>query len=399
VNVQPDSLPKNLAECRVANLVSSAFYGGPERIMIGLAKALPAEYRSDFLVFGERGRGDRVRGVAMLDAAQREGFAAIEIVRDRPNLPGMVAEVASRLRELDAHMLCCHGYKADVIGVLAARMAGIPCVGIAHFWVASNSRLAVYMACDWLALRQMDATVAVCDAQADKLIAGGIRPDRIFTIRNAIDPPAIVEPVAPARQALQAMFPQPPSLIVGTAARLSTEKGIDVLVLAAEIVRRSHPEVGFVVCGDGPQRARLQALIAERNLQDSFVLAGFRSDVEALLPAFDLVALPSRSEGLPVAILEAMAAGIPVVATRVDGIPEAIIDGESGYLVPSEDYAALAERITAMLESDALRRGMADRAKQRVAAEFSFPVQAQKYAQLYDRVRGQAAAANRARAS
>ncbi len=353
--------------------------------MIGLAKTLPPEYESIFFVFGERGRDDVNRGSEMLGAARREGFSAVELVHDRPNLLGMVREVAARLREAGADVLCCHGYKADVVGLLAARMAGVPCVGIAHFWVASDSRLAVYMACDWLALRRMDLTVAVCNAQADKLIAGGIRRDRIVTIRNAIEAPALVEVPPGARDTLLGLFAKPPQRVIGTAARLSVEKGIDVLVLAAEIVTRRYPSVGFVVFGDGPQRARLERMIAERNLGESFVFAGFRSDVQTLFPAFDIAALPSRNEGLPVAILEAMSVGLPVVATSVDGIPEAVIDGDCGYLVPAEDPAALADRLVTLLESDELRSTMGARGRERVLAEFTFPVQAQKYAEVYDR--------------
>jgi glycosyltransferase involved in cell wall biosynthesis len=374
---------------RIVNLVSSAFYGGPERIMIGLAKASPEKYRPTFFVFGERGRGNQIRGRAMLETARREGFEAIEIMNDRPNFPGMIREVAARLREVDAQILCCHGYKADIVGVLAARLAGIPCVGIAHYWVASNSRLAVYMTADWMALRRMVATVAVCEAQADKLIAGGIKPDRISTIRNAIEPAAPIESVERARETLRALFPKAPSRIVGTSARLSVEKGIDVLVLAVEIVAKKYPDVGFVVFGDGPQRERLQKMIADRNLGNSLVLAGFRSDVEALLPALEFAVLPSRSEGLPVAILEAMAAGLPVVATSVDGIPEAVIDRETGFLVPSEDHVMLAGRISDMLASEELRTTMGIRARERVATEFTFDKQAERYAALFDRLLAQ----------
>jgi glycosyltransferase involved in cell wall biosynthesis len=255
------------------------------------------------------------------------------------------------------------------------------------------------MACDWFALRQMDATVAVCNAQADKLIAGGIQRDRIFAIRNAIAAPAVVEVPPQARETLESLFPKPPARIIGTAARLSVEKGIDVLVQAAEIVTARFPSAGFVVFGDGPQRARIEKMIADRDLSSSFVLAGFRSDVQTLFPAFDIAALPSRSEGLPVAILEAMSVGIPVVATSVDGIPEAVVDGDCGYLVPSEDHVALAERLLELLESDERRAAFGARGRERVLSEFTFPVQAEKYAAVYDHAIQQRSHPARAEAS
>jgi predicted dehydrogenase/nucleoside-diphosphate-sugar epimerase/glycosyltransferase involved in cell wall biosynthesis len=378
---------KSAKPIRVVNLIASGFYGGPERIMVGCAKAMPPGYESVFFVFGERGRGDEaVRGTEMIEAARREGFETVELRHDRPNIPAMVLEVAERLRDVKADVLCCHGYKADVIGVMAARLAGIPAVGIAHFWIASTKKMGVYMTFDWLALRRMDATVAVCDAQVEKLIDGRVRPDRIFAIRNAIEAPAAVDVPAGARAALEAYFPNPVRVIAGTAARLAVEKGIDVLVRAVEIVVRRHPDAGFVVFGDGPQRAQYEAMIAERNLGGSLVLAGFRSQAQTLFPALDILALPSRAEGLPVAILEAMSVGLPVVATAVDGIPEAVIDGQTGYLVASEDHEAFADRLMRLIESEALRREMGARGRERVLTEFTFPSQAQKYARVYDRV-------------
>jgi glycosyltransferase involved in cell wall biosynthesis len=128
-------------------------------------------------------------------------------------------------------------------------------------------------------------------------------------------------------------------------------------------------------------------MIKDRKLEHSMVLAGFRSNVQALIPAFDIAALPSRSEGLPVAILEAMAAGVPVVATNIDGIPEAVIDGECGYLVASEDHVALANRLMELLESSERRSTMGARGRERIVTDFTFPVQAEKYAALYDHVR------------
>ena len=116
--------------------------------------------------------------------------------------------------------------------------------------------------------------------------------------------------------------------------RLSPEKGFDLLVEAAALVVREHPRVGFLLCGDGPERPALARRIAEHGLEGKFVLAGFRTDLERLLPAWDLAVLSSHTEGLPVAVLEALAAGVPVVATAVGGTPEVVEDGVSGYLVP-----------------------------------------------------------------
>src|SRR5262249_8930565 len=140
------------------------------------------------------------------------------------------------------------------------------------------------------------------------------------------------------RQRLEAMFPRQPAVIVGAAGRLSPEKGFEVLIdAAAELVGTEQAAeslpVGFVLFGDGPLRGNLESQIAARGLQGRFQLAGFRSDLDKFYPHFDLLALPSYTEGLPNVVLEAFAAGVPVVATAVGGTPEAVMHGVNGYLV------------------------------------------------------------------
>jgi glycosyltransferase involved in cell wall biosynthesis len=370
---------------RVVNLVSSAFYGGPERIMMGIAKDLPPRYESLFFVFGERGRGNPLRGTEMIETATRAGFATTEIVHDFPNLPGMVGEVAGRLREARADLICCHGYKADIVGLAAARLAKIPCVGISHVWVANSKKMSMYLMLDWMALRRMDETVAVCEAQRDRMIARGIRPERITTVRNAIETTPPESGPEEARLSVQSVFPEPKRLIVGTAARLDPEKGIDVFIKAADILHRDFPDVGFVVFGEGRQRRELETLIAERGLTGTFVLAGYRSGAQSLFSGLDVIGHPARDEGLPVSLLEAMLAGVPVVSTYVGGIPEAVVDGVTGYLVASEDHVGLADRLSRLLASPELRETMGARARERIFAEFTFPLQAERYGDAYDR--------------
>src|SRR6185436_13855396 len=122
--------------------------------------------------------------------------------------------------------------------------------------------------------------------------------------------------------------------VIGAAGRLSPEKGFKVLVAAAALVRRQHPDAGFVLFGDGPLRSEIERCIVEHGLQNAFVLTGFRNDLNRFLPNLDLNVMSSFTEGLPVILLEAGAAGVPTVATAVGGIPEVVDDGKTGHLVP-----------------------------------------------------------------
>ncbi|MBY0230439.1 MAG: glycosyltransferase, partial [Gemmataceae bacterium] len=177
-----------------------------------------------------------------------------------------------------------------------------------------------------------------------------------------------------------------PKHVIGAAGRLSPEKGFDVLADAASLLCQRRGEVGFLVFGRGPLEDDVRNRIARAGLEDRFVLGGFRTDVERLLPGFDLFASPSRTEGLPVAVLEAQAAAVPVVATAVGGTPEALADGRTGLLVPTERPDLLAASLESLLDDDGKRRAMGDAARKRVKEEFGFAAQAAAYERLLGRL-------------
>ena len=178
--------------------------------------------------------------------------------------------------------------------------------------------------------------------EAARVRCAGVATERIVIIRNAISMARFGRRETSRRAALQKYFTRPPEMIVGAAGRLSPEKGFDVLVRTAAQVASQTDRVGFVVFGEGAERPALERQIAAAGLQERFILAGFTSDLDALLPALDVMALPSFTEGLPNVVLEAFAAGLPVVATAVGGVPEVLDDGVSGFLAPAADHAALA---------------------------------------------------------
>src|SRR4029077_19979711 len=140
---------------------------------------------------------------------------------------------------------------------------------------------------------------------------------------------------------------------------------------AATLIPRDNG-LGFVLFGDGPLREALARQVRNHGLEHRFVLAGHRTDLDALLPFLDLLVLPSYTEGLPNVVLEAFAAGVPVVATAVGGTPEVVEDGVNGYLVAAGDPEALARRICDILLSEEERRSMGRRGRERVLNEFTF---------------------------
>jgi glycosyltransferase involved in cell wall biosynthesis len=365
----------------IVHLTASTFHGGPERQMLGLAHHLPETYQTVFLSFSEGGRCRQ-----FLSTARHHGFEAIGLHYDTPRLWSAVREIAGHLDRVGADVLCCHGYKANLLGRMAARRQKLPVVAVARGWTAENFKVRLYERLDRFHLSWMDEVVCVSEAQAARVRRAGVRPDLIHVIYNAIDPMRFHEPDARFRAKLLRFFRQPRTHIVGAAGRLSPEKGFDVLVRAAEQVVSEHPAAGFILFGDGPERAKLQKQINAAGLGANFILASFRADLDRFLPHFDLLVLPSYTEGMPNVVLEAFAAGVPVVATAVGGTPEVVEDGVSGFLVPPGDAEEMAGRILAALDDADELPDMGRRGRLCVQEKFGFAMQAELYRELFDQL-------------
>ena len=167
---------------RVMQLMASPFYGGPERQMLGLARHLPAEYETVFLTFAEGGKSG-----ALLDEVRRHGFMGETLINNFPRVGRCVAEIAERLRSLRADVVCCSGYKSDILGWRAARRVGIPVVIVSHGWTAATWKVVANELLDRLVLRWMDRVVCVSAAQAARVRRAGVPSGRVVVIRNAID--------------------------------------------------------------------------------------------------------------------------------------------------------------------------------------------------------------------
>jgi glycosyltransferase involved in cell wall biosynthesis len=365
----------------IVHLTASTFLGGPERQMLGLAANLPNEVTTAVLSFAEGGRCRTFVG-----AARRQGLEAVALTHDTPRFRKASREVGEHLARLGADVLLCHGYKANLLGRPAARRLGIPAVAVSRGWTGESFRVRLYERLDRFHLRFMDHVVAVSAAQGAKVRRAGVPQDRLAVIPNAIDPDRFADPDPRYRAKLLRYFHGEPERVVGAAGRLSPEKGFDVLIAAATRMMEADPSVGFVVFGEGPCRADLQQKITDAGLTGSVVLAGFRPDLDKFIPHLDLLALPSHTEGLPNVVLEACAAGVPVVATSVGGTPEVIEDGMSGYLVPPGNAEALAEAIREALGCEEQLREVAFQGRQRVLEGFSFRAQANSYLDLFERL-------------
>jgi glycosyltransferase involved in cell wall biosynthesis len=362
---------------RTVHLTSSTFHGGPERQMLGLAQALAPTVSTAFLSFNEGGRCRE-----FLDQARRLGFEADALEHDTPHLRAATHELTEQLRARQTDVLFVHGYKAGLLGRIAARRAGIPVVAVSRGWTHESLRVKLYELLDRINLRWMDRVVCVSRGQAAKVRKVGVSRRKIVVIPNAINTERFDHRDASARLELERLFSCPPRSIVGAAGRLSPEKGFHVLVDAAAIMARANPSAGFVIFGEGALRDDLRRRIDMHALRERFVLAGFRRDLDRFVPELDLMVQSSFTEGMPNVVLEACAAGVAVVATSVGGTPEIIAQGSSGFLVPPGSATELARRIVEALGDAELRLRMGIEGKAIVAREFTFAAQASRYQRL-----------------
>ncbi len=366
----------------IVHLTASTFFGGPERQMLGLADHLP-HHTSTFLSYPEGGRC-----VEFLEEARKRGHGAVELSSDSPNLRENLRELTDLLRARNAGVLVTHTFKPNILGRIAARRVGIPIVAVSRGWTWENLKVRAYEAMDRVNLRFVDHVVAVSEGQGARVRNAGVPNTRLSVIRNAARLGAFAEPDPAYRAKLRGLFPTDngESPIVLAAGRLSPEKGFDVLLEAAIAVLAKNPAAKFVIFGEGVERGKLEARIADLGLFDKFLLPGFTPDLDKLLPWADIVVLPSWTEGLPNVALEAAAAGVPVVATAVGGTPEVVEHGATGLLVPSGQPQALAESLNRLLGSGDLRRAMGEAGRKRMREQFTFEAQAARYEQLFEKL-------------
>jgi glycosyltransferase involved in cell wall biosynthesis len=290
-----------------------------------------------------------------------------------------------RIRELAAQtgadVVHAHGYKADLYVYFALRRSNVALVSTCHTWYdVVDAKDYFYGVMDRLILRSYGKIVAVSEGVREYLLRAGVRADKISMIRNGIDLRTFDRVSAGVKDELGwSAYP-----LVGLVARLSIEKGVDIFLAAAARVLAEVPEAKFVVVGDGPDRAKLDALIDELGIRGRVRMLGRRDDMPAVYASLDLMVSSSRREGLPMAILEGMASRLPLIATAVGGVPTVVLDGRTGVLVPAEDPAALATGIIELLRDDAQRERLGSAARQLVEDEFSAQRMTADYLRVYE---------------
>lgn len=342
---------------------------------------------------GQRLQGDSVTVVAVVEATVQDSAFVAALESD--GTPAEVIHVSARgywhewrvVRRLckaeKPDIVHSHGYRPDIVDSMAARSIGIKTVTTVHGFTGGGLRNRLNERLQVRSLRRFAGVVAVSQHMTERLRRAGVPGSRIHVIPNAYDRsrPLIERSLARERlgQTVDGEF------LVGWVGRLSREKGPDVLIDA--LSRLSGKGVRVVMIGDGPERRAIEARASALGIGDMIRWLGSVADAGALFPAFDAFVLSSRTEGIPVVLLEAMAAGVPIIATSAGGVPEMLSESEA-RLVPVENPEALAAAMTDVRMNRAAAQVRAVAARSRLDRDFAFEAWVRRYDRLYRSLSG-----------
>lgn len=374
---------------RVHALIDSLSWGGAEMLLGDFAAAAPEAGIE--LSVGYLSDHD---GSPAAPRLRRHGIEPVEVGVRTLLGPTDLRRVRRHVADVRPDLVHTHLSYSDVMGGLAARSLGLPAVSTVHLMdrpgaarTAAKARLAALVR-----RRCMRRVITVSEEARRALLSrGGERAERVVCVRNGV-----VDDARPgAGRAVRAELGLgEDELVVSMLAVLRPGKGHDVAAAAVAALRERHRGLRLVIAGDGPARREVERLVS--GLDGAAVVTGHRDDVAALLDATDVLLHPSSMDALPTALIEAMAAGVPVVSTRVGGIPEIVESGREGVLVqPPPTVPRLVGALEPLLCDRGLRARMGAAGRTRFEREFAAPEWAKRLRALYEEVRSEAGAAAR----
>jgi glycosyltransferase involved in cell wall biosynthesis len=280
-----------------------------------------------------------------------------------------------------------HDYKTNLLGLLLRRFHRMRLVTTVHGWVHHTSRTPLYYAIDRWCLPRYERVICVSDDLLQRALECRVVPKRCLLIENAID----TEEFRRRRSGPEAKSDlglRTESFLIGAVGRLSPEKGFDVLLRTLGRLLAAGADVELLLVGEGEQRPQLEALAGDLGCRGRVHLAGFQAETRSYFEAMDAYALSSLREGLPNVVLEALAMEVPLVATRIAGVPRVLEDGRNGLLVEPGSVEELAGALKRLMSEDGLREGLRREGRRTVQERYSFRARMDRIAALFDDLLG-----------
>lgn len=370
---------------KILQLRSSIGYFGAENVIVELAQSLAhTGYQTIIGVLNNRDNPH----LEMVEAAEKYKLETATFECSGKLSLQCIFAIRQYIKRNNIAIVHSHGYKSNFYALFSTLRKNIPLICTCHPWLETEvSVKARFYA--WLdknmVLKRFSHIVAVSVDVKNELLSHGIADGRLSLIPNGINIQRFSHDCH-EWQMPEEITLKPGGKYVGTIGRLSREKGQDVLIEAAKLVLDVEPHTQFIIVGDGPYKTELMNRVHSLGLQDRVVFTGICNTIPEIMSFFDLFVLPSRTEGLPMVLLEAMAAHKAVVATDVGDVASVITNNKSGVLIEPENAAVMGEAIVDLLQSQTKRQYLAGNAFNKVKREFSSAVMAQRYAELYEKI-------------
>jgi glycosyltransferase involved in cell wall biosynthesis len=322
----------------------------------------------------------------LAETAKQQGFEVRTFPCNGRFDKGTIKVIRECIDGADVGVLHSHNYKSNFYAWKAIKNSNN---GVR--WVVTNhgrrygAKLLVYNCLDAFIVRGADRVVAVSEEICRKMKRLGVREERLCVIDNGVNlnrSPANREPDS----IKTSLGIKKDAKVIGTVGALTKEKGHVYLLKAVASVTKDSPEAVFLVVGDGKERSSLEKIGLELGIGNNVIFTGMRKDVPDILSILDVFVLPSLNEGLPMALLEAQAARVPTISTRVGAIPNVMEDGTTGILIPPKDPEAIARAINRVLSDRDTAIKMAEKGFEKVRDHFSSEIMASKYISLYNEV-------------
>jgi glycosyltransferase involved in cell wall biosynthesis len=372
-------------EPRPLILIDTGIIGGPGRGIIQLVSFLGAK-GVEYLICTFKYRSPRSN--EFIDELRRLKLSATTIGQAAIWDPSPIMQFFRLVKRGRYNVVQSHGYKSHLVALVVSRLAGIPWIAFAHGWTKEDQKVRLYHALDMWMLRFAESVVVVSKPLLSSFatMRGEARPTTL--ILNAVDREGLVGSVG-GGEIRRKYLVNKSGFLIGCFGRLSFEKGQDILLRSVERVSRDVPGVSFLFLGDGPEREALERLSRELGLGEKVVFIPHTYAMRDYYEAIDLLVLPSRSEGLPNVILEALAFGVPVIATDVGAVREVIVDEVTGWIVAPGDSEGLARTISKVASNGEERERVADAGRMALSEKFSPVTRGQRILGMYQKLLNQ----------
>jgi len=348
-------------------------WGSPERLILGQVRYL-ADYKCVPVTYRRRGKSNPF--------AERLGQEDVDFVELDESGPGDVRTIyrlIKVIRRRQAKLIVTHDFKSNLYAYIASKITGCPQIVHFHGFTAEGARVRFYNAIDRAVLRRCRAIITVAEQTRQLLTSLGVDSARVAVVINAV-PPGAFEIVTDESVSLAS-----DRKLVVAAGRLSHEKGFDLLVQAALLLKERGLKFNIQIYGDGPEKTALAERINHLHVSDRIGLAGFNHDLRPVYAHAEFLVIPSRSEAFPLVALEAWAQGTPVVATPVGRLPELIENDVNGLLVSEVTPEALADTMAVALQTTDFRTRCGAAGREMVRLKYVFANQVAHLKEIYDR--------------